>query len=82
MSHQMDSGRRKDDQGQLIPAWYITSVVVKLNKEVVLEAMFGPSVSKNPYLRFELTSGEVGDLLEVSWQDNLGARRSDVATIS
>lgn len=82
MNHQMDSGRRKDEQGKLIPAWNIQSVTIKLGDKVILDAIFAPSVSKNPYLRFELTEGRVGDPIEVIWQDNRGVIRSDSTMIS
>ncbi len=77
MSHAMETGRRKDAGGKLVPAHYITEVAVRHNDRVVLAARFGPSVSANPYLAFRFRGGAKGDRLAVSWTDNRGESRSD-----
>jgi sulfur-oxidizing protein SoxZ len=81
MQHEMDNGRRKDEAGNLIPAWYITDVTARHNGRVVLEGEFGTSVSKNPYLVFRFRGGAVGDKVSISWQDNKGETRSDEVSI-
>lgn len=82
MQHEMDNGRRKDEAGNLIPAWYITEIKAKHNDRIVLEGEFGTSVSKNPYLVFRFKGGAVGDKVSISWLDNKGETRSDeVSTI-
>lgn len=52
MSHPMETGRRKDDFGQLIPAHFVQLVTATLNGQPVLEAQWGTGISKNPYLTF------------------------------
>lgn len=81
MQHEMDNGRRKDEAGNLIPAWYITDVTARHNGRVVLEGEFGTSVSKNPYLVFRFRGGAIGDKVSISWQDNKGETRSDEVSI-
>jgi len=49
MSHEMESGQRKDAAGKLVPAWHITEVSAALNGKPVLAAEWGPAVSKNPF---------------------------------
>lgn len=82
MQHEMDNGRRKDEAGNLIPAWYITEIKALHNGKIVLEGRFGTSVSKNPYLVFRFTGGATGDKIALSWLDNQGNTRSDEVEIS
>jgi sulfur-oxidizing protein SoxZ len=82
MQHEMENGRRKDEAGNLIPAWYITEFQVKHNGRIVLDGQFGTSVSKNPYLVFRIKGGKAGDKITLSWADNRGDKRSDEVDIS
>ena len=50
MSHEMETGQRKDAQGKVIPAWFIQNVTATHNGKTVLAAQWGPAVSKNPFL--------------------------------
>ena len=81
MSHEMESGQRKDAAGKTIPAWYIQEVVVRHNGKPVLTAQWGPAVSKNPFLQFTLKGAKAGDRIAVAWVDNRGDRRSDEAVV-
>ena len=82
MSHEMESGQRKDADGKIIPAHFIREVNVRHNGRPVLSAQWGPAVSKNPFLQFAFAGGKSGDRLQVSWMDTKGDTRSDEATIS
>lgn len=82
MQHDMENGRRKDEAGNLIPAWFITGIKAQHNGRVVLEGQFGTSVSKNPYLIFRFKGGATGDKITLSWLDNRGETRSDEVAIS
>ncbi len=81
MDHEMETGLRKVD-GNLVPAWFITEVKAQHQGRTVLEAQFGTSVSKNPYLLFRFKGGAVGEKVTVSWVDNKGGSRSDEAAIT
>ena len=72
INHPMETGRKKDDFGQLIPLHFIQQLSVTLNGKTVLEAQWGTGVAKNPYLTFRLTGAKVGDKFETNWVDNLG----------
>lgn len=72
MSHPMETGRRKDDFDRLIPAHFVQLVTATLNGKMVLEAQWGTGISKNPYLTFRLKGAKAGDIVAVTWQDNLG----------
>jgi sulfur-oxidizing protein SoxZ len=82
MSHEMESGQRKDAAGKIIPSWFIQELTATLNGRFIFSAEFGPSVSKNPYLQFVIKGGKAGDKLSFSWRDNKGATRTDEATVT
>jgi sulfur-oxidizing protein SoxZ len=82
MSHEMETGLRKDGAGKVIPAWFIQEVTAQLNGKNVMTAHWGPSVAKNPYLQFSVKGAKAGDKITISWTDNKGEKRSDEATVS
>ena len=82
MSHEMETGQRKDAAGKTIPAWYIQEVNATLNGKPVFTAEWGPAVSKNPFLQFTVKGAKAGDKIGVVWKDNRGESRSDEATVS
>ena len=82
VTHEMESGQRKDSSGKLVPAHFISEVSASLNGKVVLTAEWGPSVSKNPFMQFVVKGAKAGDKISVSWKDNKGDSRTDEATVS
>ena len=82
ISHEMETGQRKDSAGAVVPGWFITELTAKHGDKVVLSSEFGPSVSKNPYLAFKFKGGAKGDKIVVSWKDNKGDTRTDEAAIA
>ena len=82
MSHEMETGQRKDSAGKVIPAWHITEVTAAHNGKPVLSAEWGPAVAKNPFLQFTLKGAKAGDKVAITWKDNRGDTRTDEATIS
>ena len=82
MSHEMESGQRRDAAGTIVPAWFIQEVTANLNGKQVLAAEWGPAVSKNPFLQFSVKGAKAGDKITVIWKDNKGDTRTDEATVS
>ena len=82
MSHEMESGQRRDGNGKLVPAWHIAEVTAEHNGKVVMTAEWGPAVAKNPYLQFYVKGAKAGDKIAISWKDNRGDTRRDEATVS
>jgi sulfur-oxidizing protein SoxZ len=82
MNHEMETGQRKDAAGKTIPAWFIQDVTATLNGKPVLTAQWGPSVSKNPFLQFNVRGAKAGDKIAVTWKDSRGDSRTDEATVS
>ena len=82
MSHETETGQRKDGTGKLVPAHFIQSVTAAHNGKTVLAAQWGPAVSKNPFLEFNFKGGQKGDKVQVTWTDNKGDKRTDEAAIN
>ena len=82
MSHEMETGQRKDSAGKVIPAWFIQEVTASHNGKQVLRAEWSPSVAKNPYMQFVVKDAKAGDKVSVTWVDNKGDTRTDTATVS
>jgi sulfur-oxidizing protein SoxZ len=82
MKHEMETGQRKDAAGKIIPAWHIETVIAQCNGKDVFQANFGPAVSKNPFLNFKFKGAAKGDKVSVTWVDNHGDKRTDVADIA
>jgi len=72
ITHPMETGRRKNDIGDLIPANFIQLVSATLNGKKVMEGQWGTGISKNPYLTFHLRGAKVGDIVRINWTDNQG----------
>ncbi len=72
MTHPMETGRRKNDFDEVVPAHFIQMVTATLNGKVVLEAQWGTGISKNPYLTFRLRNARAGDRVGITWHDNKG----------
>ncbi len=83
VSHPMETGLRKDKKtGKMIPAHFIQEVVCEHNGNTVLTSLWGPAVSKNPYLSFKFKGANKGDTLKLSWVDNQGGSDSLETKIS
>lgn len=81
VQHPMDSGFVKDSKGELIPAHHIEVLEFEHGGKSVFTALWGPAVSKDPYVKFTFKGGTKGDDITVSWIDNKGTTDSLVAKI-
>jgi sulfur-oxidizing protein SoxZ len=82
MTHEMESGQRKDGAGKTIAAWHITDVTASLNGKTVMSAEWGPAVSKNPFLEFTIKGAKAGDKVSVTWKDNRDDTRTDEVVVA
>ena len=82
MSHEMESGQRKDAAGATIPAWHITEVQAALNGKPVLTAQWGTAVAKNPFMQFTVKGAKSGDKISIAWTDNRGDKRTDEVVVA
>ncbi|MEP1472939.1 MAG: thiosulfate oxidation carrier complex protein SoxZ [Halieaceae bacterium] len=81
MPHPMETGTRKDPEGNVVAAHYIETVTCEHNGETIVVADWGPSVSKNPYFAFQILSAKTGDTVKISWTDNLGETSTGETTL-
>jgi sulfur-oxidizing protein SoxZ len=82
INHPMETGQRKDSKtGELVPAHFITEVNSEHNGTPVVTALWGPAVSRNPYLSYQFQGAEKGDTLTIAWVDNQGDSDSAEVTI-
>ena len=81
ISHPMETGLRKDKKtGKAIPAHFIETVEVKKGDATIMTSYWSGGVSKNPYLSFKY-NGAKGDVLTLTWTDNMGKSDSGSTTV-
>jgi sulfur-oxidizing protein SoxZ len=80
--HPMETGQRKNDLGNLVPAHFITNVTVTQNGKPVFNADWSQAVSRNPFLGLRIKGAKLGDKIGVTWVDTKGEKRSDEAIVS
>lgn len=81
MAHIMETGLRKNQQGDLIPAHYIQHITATCKGREVLSAQWGPAVSANPFIAFKFKGAGKGDKIALTWVDNKGDTRTDESII-
>ncbi|ACF13115.1 Sulphur oxidation protein SoxZ [Chloroherpeton thalassium ATCC 35110] len=69
INHPNESGFRKDEDGNFVPAHHLTEAEAKLNGQRLMQMQLGPSIAKNPLISFQFL-GKKGDKLHVLFKDN------------
>ncbi|MDX9944336.1 MAG: thiosulfate oxidation carrier complex protein SoxZ [Azonexus sp.] len=77
MAHPMETGQRKDENGQAVPMHFIQRFSVRLNGQALIDGQLNTSISRNPLFAFKANNIKAGDKISVHWQDNTGAQRQD-----
>ncbi|WP_299558197.1 thiosulfate oxidation carrier complex protein SoxZ [uncultured Sulfitobacter sp.] len=72
ISHKMESGQRKDSDGNVIPRSIINRFTCEFNGESVIDVAMEPAISTNPYFEFEATVPEAGEF-KFTWYDDDGS---------
>ena len=71
ISHQMETGLRRDPQGDVIARNIINKFVCRYNDVVVFDVDLHEAMAANPYIEFYLRATESGRL-EFSWEEDGG----------
>ena len=71
ISHKMESGQRKDSDGNRIPRSIINRFTCEFNGEMVMDVSMEPAISTNPYFQFDATVSESGEFV-FTWYDDDG----------
>ncbi len=80
ISHKMESGQRKDKEGNVIPRSIINRFTCEFNGEMVVDVAMEPAISTNPYFQFEATVPEAGEFV-FTWYDDDGSVYDEKKTI-
>ncbi|HGG04400.1 MAG TPA: thiosulfate oxidation carrier complex protein SoxZ [Aliiroseovarius sp.] len=71
ISHKMESGNRKDKEGNVIPRSIINRFTCEFNGTSVIDMAMEPSISTNPYIQFQAKVDESGEF-KFTWYDDDG----------
>ncbi|CAN7187510.1 thiosulfate oxidation carrier complex protein SoxZ [Bosea sp. LjRoot237] len=72
ISHEMESGQRKDAKGETIPRKIINKFSASFNGKPVFSADWFSAISANPYQSFFFKATESGEFI-FTWKDDDGS---------
>jgi len=72
VSHIMETGQRKDPQGNTIPRKILNKFTCTVAGRQVFAADFEPAISANPYIQFKFKATESGPVV-LTWTDDDGS---------
>ncbi|NRP12057.1 hypothetical protein XMM379_001980 [Aliiroseovarius sp. xm-m-379] len=72
ISHKMESGQRKDKDGNVIPRSIINRFTCEFNGALVVDVAMESAISTNPYFEFEAKVDAAGDF-KFTWYDDDGS---------
>lgn len=81
ISHPMESGQRRGEDGQVIPRKIINRFTCSLDGEEVVSLDLFPAVAANPFLAFSAVA-EASGTLSLSWVDDDGAVQAHLAAVT
>lgn len=81
ISHDMESGQRKDANGKVVPRKIINKFEASYNGKPVFTAEWHPSVSANPYQSFFLKADASGSVA-FAWTDDDGSVYKTTANLT
>lgn len=80
ITHDMETGHRRDNGGRPIPRDIINRLVVRYDGEEIFSADLFPGVSANPYIAFTTVATTSGEIT-FAWTDDQGTTQTEQATI-
>ena len=81
VAHDMETGFRRTQTGELIPRNIITDFVCTYNGAEIFSAAFYPAISANPYLAFSTRATESGSIA-FTWTGDNGYSLTESAVIT
>jgi len=73
VAHIMESGQRKDKDGNVIPRKILNNFTCTVNGKQVFSVDFEPAISANPYIQFKFKAEESGPVV-LTWTDDDGSK--------
>ena len=80
LTHPMDTGLGRDEQGQTRAAHFITEIELSLNGAPVTRVQTGSGIAANPLFGWRLHGVKAGDRIGIAWRDNQGLHQSFATT--
>ncbi|MGI3169260.1 thiosulfate oxidation carrier complex protein SoxZ [Pseudooceanicola sp. C21-150M6] len=80
ISHPMESGQRKDSDGNKIPSSIINHFTCDFNGQNVIDIVMEPAISTNPYFEFDAVVPEAGEFT-FTWEDDDGSTYTETKAI-
>jgi len=81
ISHKMESGQRKDGDGNVIPRSIINRFTCDFNGQNVIDITLEAAISTNPYFEFQAIVPEAGEF-KFTWYDDDGSVYEETKEIS
>ena len=72
INHAMESGQRRDADGNTVPRSIINRFTTEFNGQTVVDVVMEPAISTNPYFEFEAVVPEAGEF-KFTWYDDDGS---------
>lgn len=70
INHEMETGLRRNRDGETIPRQIINRFTCAYNGESVIDVTMHPAVSANPYMEFEAVVAQSGEFVFTWYDDN------------
>ena len=81
ISHPMESGQRRDGDGNVIPRSIINRFTCDFNGANVIDVTLEPAIATNPYFQFSAVVNESGTF-NFTWYDDDGSVYTETADIA
>jgi sulfur-oxidizing protein SoxZ len=81
ISHEMESGQRRDSGGKVVPRKIINKFTASFNGKTFFEADWQPAISANPYQSFFFKATESGEF-KFAWKDDNGSEYTSTSKIA
>ena len=80
ISHPMETGNRRDSDGNVIPRQIINRFTCEFDGKNVLDCDFGISVAANPFMEFDVKVQQTADFV-FTWYDDDGSVYTETQTL-
>ncbi len=81
ISHEMESGQRRDSSGKVVPRKIINKFTASFNGKTFFEADWQPAISANPYQAFFFKATESGEF-KFAWKDDDGKEYTSTSKLA
>ena len=81
LAHPMETGYRRDGDGQMLPRDIVRRMEVRLDGERVFAAELHPAIAANPYVAFWLVL-QANGTLEVRWTGDKGFAHTETLSLA